>query len=316
MENNKETAMTRLMKIAGLLTVLLVLGSCGSPAPSGITDGPGDTNLMADDTTRSVSWAYSYYFLDTVNYSSSARWTRENLAGYKQWTLSNTSYSGSKAWVMGMNYWNRENDSLTSGVFTIPANRKGNRLSFYSRWGIAAGDFGYVELGDFSTGETWTNYFTFTNGTNPDYPLWTKYTVQLPDTTENPVTYKLRYRFTSDTSINSWGFGVDSVSVYQRQLSPALNVIASDGLHQNKVDVDWTIQTDNLGRDGWIIYRQQGDGEPWILRHTETNPAQNHFNDTEVLPGVLYSYKVVAYMAGYPDSVDSNIDNGFAENAP
>lgn len=292
-----------------VIGLLFVLASCGQVSTP-VTDNSGDQGQVTTDNPRSVSYTFSYYFQDTVTSSSPARWTRENISGKKAWVMSSSALQG-LAWVLGQNYWNRENDVMTSVPFIIPADRMGNRLSFYARWNIAAGDYGYVEGYNLGSAEAWTNFFTFTGGSNPDYPKYTKYSIALPDTTSE-LTAQLRIRFTSDTSVTGWGLGVDSISVYQRKLSPPENVIASDGLHANKVDVDWTIPTDILTAEAWNIYRAENIDGPYTLIHTDTNPLQTHYNDSDVVQGTTYYYYVTTSRLGYPDSVASNNDSGFA----
>ena len=90
---------------------------------------------------------------------------------------------------------------------------------FYSRWNILAGDHGKAQY-KVNAG-AWTDLTgaDFSGCQNVAYPGWTKYTFTLPSTGGSSATYRVRLIFTSNSSGTAWGYGVDSVSVYQADLA-------------------------------------------------------------------------------------------------
>jgi hypothetical protein len=183
--------------------------------------------------------------------------------------------------------------------------REGIALSFYSRWSIAAGDTGTVEY--MYTPGDWQTLGTFTAGSNPDYPNWTKYYFQLPPSLD--FTAQVRFRFNSDTATNGWGFGVDNVTVYQTNLNPPTNVTASEFLPGGVIIVSWTNNNaGTLAPGRYDVYRSDSSGGPYDLRGSVDYPLVS-FADSGSFPNI-YWYIVRAHKTGYEDSIDSNEDSG------
>jgi hypothetical protein len=298
-----------LLIFAALLLLASAL-SCAGPASTPSPEAPADQNVGA---SKNTSASFTYFFQDTVGNGSGPNWSISNSSGNKAWTLSNTSYSSPKAWVIGQNYWNGENDRLTSIGFSVPNNTVGIKLSFYSRWNILANDFGRV---DYSTnnGSSWTQVQAFSNGSNAAYPNWTKYTYALPDNISGSAqTWKLRFRFTSDASSTSWGFGVDSISVYQTKLNAPLNLTATKGTVSGQVDLDWDHNNaGSLSPDQYLIYRAPDNGGApgtFTLLNNVAYPASAYSDNNGT--GTIYWYKVKARKTGYPDSAFGNQDSGY-----
>jgi murein DD-endopeptidase MepM/ murein hydrolase activator NlpD len=269
-----------------------------------------------DSQARTASASYRYFFQDTVSNSSTQKWTAENLSGAKYWLLSNTYYSSPKAWVLGMNYWNNEHDRLTSIPISIPANTQGLRLAFYSRWHIQANDFGYVEIST-NNGSTWTTLDTFSGASNSDYPGWTKYSYSLASTGGSTANYKVRFRFTSNATGTAWGLGIDSVSLYQKNISAPLNLAASDGSFTDKVRLTWSHNSDGTAPDGYRVYRSTADNGTYDFL---TNVGYvTTWDDTSVDQGATYWYKLKGYRSGYLDGPYSTANSGYSSqplNAP
>ena len=135
------------------LTICACAASCGSgssttadpdirlkPSGPGMPAAQPDDFEIVGDELKSASWTFNKFFLDSVNHESGGRWTVTNTSGTKAFTLSNTYFSSNKAWVIGQNYWNREDDEIVSNDFTLTAGMQGIRLSFYARFSIASCD--------------------------------------------------------------------------------------------------------------------------------------------------------------------------------
>jgi hypothetical protein len=299
---------------SSLLLLLICLAGCGTTATSDLQNvTPAAVELDAD---RTASATYTKFFEDTVGLNSGAKWSIANSSGNKQWALSNTAYSAPKAWVIGQNYWNGENDRLTSVGFNIadpdengPNGTSDIRFTFQGRWQIAAGDYGRV---DYSTdnGMSWTQLQAFTAGSNANWPNWTKYTYALPDNFSGAdKTYRVRFRFSSNASGTSWGFGVDNISVYQRELGVPLNFNASDSV-LDVIELDWDHPADanQLTPDGYEVWISDDIGETYQYHTTVSYPTNsyNHFLGAE---GDFY-YKVRAVKLGYRPGPFSNADMG------
>ena len=290
--------------IALLMTAWLAGCSAGEFRPDATGgDSPQPVGASPD---KSVSTTYTYFFRDYVNDASAANWTVTNSNGNKQWVLSTANYfSSPRAWTIGGNYWNYENDFLESDPFTVPANRSDIRLVFYGRWKILNQDHGRVQY-KINSG-TWTTLSDFTNGANADYPAWTKYTYTLPNTGSGNATYRVRFWFESDASLTEWGFGVDSVSVYQADLAQPANIAASDGTFTDKVRLTWELSS-GITPTSYRIHRATSQNGIYSIKSTVTT---TQYDDTSAVAGTTYWYKITPLRNGYPDGPQSAPESGF-----
>jgi hypothetical protein len=281
--------------------VVLVLGGCAAPTVNDTAD-PGPD--------REASASFTKFFHDAVNEHSGSRWSTTNTSGQKAWVLSNTSFSAPKAWVIGQNYWNNENDTLMTNNFPIPANTPGVKLSFYYRFSMGNGDFCQLQ---YSVGAgPWQNLGTWAGpNTNEAWPNWEKATYSINTDLANPQDYRVRWVFNSDGSGTGWGFGVDSVSVYQRQLAVPTGVQASNG--GGGVVVSWNASTDVLDPDAyeiWVADTFNGTYQFVIsVPNPDTDTDENASFGAE-FPETWW-YKVKAVKDGYPDSEFSAPDEGW-----
>jgi hypothetical protein len=278
------------------------------PVGPGLAQVSGDDVQITDDG-KIVSNIYKKFFADAVNEQSWGRWNTLNQSGAKAWVLSNTYNSSPKAFVLGQNYWNRESDLLQSKTFTVPALTSGVRLTFTARWSIAAGDSCVV---GYNTPGGPVLVANFTGGQNAAYPGWTKYYFELPSNdTPSDQTYTLQFYFSSDSSGNDWGFGLDDVAVYQRQLEAINDLSASDGL-PGGVTITWS--DNNAGTlipDDYNILRSDFPGGPYDFVANVPYGAPYSYNDPAG-PLEFHYYVVVSNTAGWPSSGFSNEDSGFA----
>ncbi|MDQ3023205.1 MAG: hypothetical protein M3R04_02285, partial [bacterium] len=88
-------------------------------------------------------------------------------------------------WLIGANYYNYENDTLRSNVFTILDNTDGIRVTFKARWKIASGDacgvYWWVD------GAPDTLVTVYENGQNPDYPATRSITTSCRPTSRGSI---------------------------------------------------------------------------------------------------------------------------------
>ena len=267
--------------------------------------------LTPDDSSRDTSATFVKFFSDTVNDQSPGRWTTADNSGFKHWTLSSSTYfSSPRAWIMGAGLYNYENDLLQTNSFTVPDQTNFIALSFYARWQITdPGDkcvltyfpgFGSpIELG------------TFEGGQNPSYPGWDKYYFPVQsNTTGFDQNCNVAFTVTTDSSINSWGFGVDSVSVYQTQLNPPASVVASNDV-PSEVHVTWSHNNaGTLVPTAYEVFRATSEFGIYSSVGGVGYPATELVDsppDTNT-----YWYKVKATRSGLPDSAFSNDDDGQA----
>jgi hypothetical protein len=258
---------------------------------------------------KGASATYNIFFRDSVNEASAPRWSATNISGKKAWTLSNSSFSPPKAWVMGGNYWNAENDDLFSDDFTVATGTDGLALTFYTRYSMGPGDNCVVNYFD---GQGWQQVVSFPTGSNPNYPAWDKFYFKLPKniTPTDQICY-VNFHFDSNNDGNNqFGFGVDSVAVYQTQLAAPDGLNAVDSGNPGQVDLAWNYtQQGNLVPDNFNIYRApDSGGVPGTYAYlnsigfpTTSFSDMNGTND-------VYWYKVVAAKGGWPESADSNED--------
>jgi hypothetical protein len=296
--------------VFSLVSGILLLAGCGA---AGTETRPADTGGTAP-ADRSTSATYVKFFEDVGNSASGAKWSISNSSGAKQFGLSSTYYSSPKAWVIGQNYWNGENDRLTSVGFTIPAQTAGIVFAFYSRWQIASGDYARVDYSA-DNGGSWVQLQAFTNGSNAAWPNWTKYSYALPSNmTASAKTYRVRFRFTSNSAGTGWGFGADSISVYQRQLSAPQNLSATDELDEIII-IDWQHAADAGGHspEYYDLYRSTNGGNSYEFYASVAYP-ETFFSEYFPGGGGPYHYKVAARKTGYPLSAFSNSDSGFAHD--
>jgi hypothetical protein len=283
---------------------VLLLAACGGPDSTPV---PAANLSETGSDAKAASATYLKFFEDVGNAASGAKWSISNSSGAKQFALSNTYYSSPKAWVIGQNYWNGENDKLTSVPITIPPFRAGIKLSFYSRWQIALGDYARV---DYSTdnGGNWTQLQAFTNGSNAAWPNWTKYTYALPDNmTASAQTWRIRFRFTSNSSGTGWGFGTDSISVYQRELEAPTGVAAGDNT-SGPIDITWDAPADALGPEFYQVFYATNPDGPYNQGGSFDPQGSGSYDAAD---STVYWFKVRAVKSGYSPGPFSNIDSGY-----
>lgn len=272
---------------------------------------PGDGGPIVDTNSgdKAVTYDFHHIWTDTVNHQSGGRWTVVDNGGKKEWMLSNTCHSAPKSWIIGCKYYNYENDELTSNPITVNGPAKDIRLSFYSRWQIQNGDLGQVQFR--IDGGPWLTIQMFTGGQNPSYPAWDKYYYTLPPfLNEGQSQYQLRFVFTSNSTGNAWGYGIDDVSVYQSLPEPPINVQASDGSFSDHIQVDWTDTGYKVQPDGYFVYRSDFQAGPYSIQ-TFVPFGTNTWDDSGVLPGATYWYKVSSVVDFLGESRLSLEDSGF-----
>jgi hypothetical protein len=265
---------------------------------------------LSESESKEASALYNKYFADSVNSQSFGRWTVENVDGSrKAWTLSNTCHSGPKGWLMGGNYWPDQWDILSSKPFVIPDGTDGLRLTFYARWSM--GEFADCQVNWNHNGQFAEGIDQFMNGTNPDYPGYTRYSYNLPaNFSGQDETMWLDFSFSAspDPGTFGWGICIDDVAVYRRLLNPPNGVVASDTFH-SAIVVDWEHNNNGtLAPDEYAIFRSSAPDGPFVEISTIPYPGTEF---SEFPPdGSTYWYLVRSRKTGWTDSADSNIDSG------
>jgi hypothetical protein len=294
--------------LTGLAFVAITSCSGRSILPDTVPDagGPGEPYV---DSGKHTSLAYNYFFSDSIAASSAVNWDVVNTAGKKAWSLSTTAYSAPRAWVIGQNYWNGENDSLATQPFLVPGFTDGITLGFRLRYKLQTGDYLRVQYSTNSEGNDWVNLASYNGGQNQHYPNWTLRSFALPaNDTNDPAFYRVRFLFTSNGSGTEWGAGVDSVYVYQRALSPPRNLSASEN-NSVAIEITWDHPADGPEPYSYLVFRSETpDGNGALL--AETTYPNNIVFHTPDDPSVPYYFYVKAIRHGYPDSPPSNIDVG------
>jgi hypothetical protein len=296
----------------------LLLTACGSSAQLEGSLAQDDAPAPAADQQQDIATGprsasavtYTQFFYDAITEASAPNWNVTNTSGNKQWALSNTAHSAPKAWVIGQNYWNNEEDYLVSDPFTIPGHRQGLKLGFRCRYRLQPGDKLFIQYSKFGSGNSWNNLQTINGGQNAAYPAWNKLTYDLAgnDASTN-AQYRVRFIVTSDGSGTDWGAGIDNVSVYQENLAAPTNLMASDS-SVNYVGVAWGQPAEGPQPDGYKLYRSTaGSAGPYYQVATITEELQ--YLDFNTGVGAVYWYKVKPFKTGWADGPYSNKDSGY-----
>jgi hypothetical protein len=111
----------------------------------------------------------------------------------------------------GRNYANNESDALTPRRVLLPENATSLTLSFWTRYKLAPGDYGYVrcsiDCGFFDDG-----VIDVLGGTSPDWPDWTRKEYTIPCYPGKWYVFEFKAR--SDASLTDWGWEIDDILVY------------------------------------------------------------------------------------------------------
>lgn len=92
-------------------------------------------------------------------------------------------------------------------------------------------------------------------------------------------------------------------------LSPPENVVATDGLHSDKVVITWDAPTDGPTPDRYAIYR--ADSQFGVYEFVDVVFGKTSFDDLTVTDLNKYWYSVVSQLKNYPDSGYSLPDQGW-----
>lgn len=127
---------------------------------------------------------------------------------------SSASYAGYRRFLIGNGtaYTNNMSATLTSPSFSL-AGRTTATLSFAYKHDTETNyDFFWAEVsGD--GGATWTRVSPRWSGLSPNGAYWSSATFALPSAVLGKSAVRVRFRFTSDSSVIKWGAAVDEVKV-------------------------------------------------------------------------------------------------------
>jgi len=257
-----------------LMLVLVLLSGCGAqqslgnvglpgysvnPAPSFDTEDP-----FAPAGDKTVSAAFRKFFLDAVNSRSHGRWTgwSDDPQAQDAWFLSESALTAPRAWELDVVTANTV-ATLTSVPFTVPAGRRGIKLSFLAQFTLESGDSLFVEQS--TNGGSWSSVAQFTLS-NPIVGGSNKYIFFLPDAGANDEQRQIRFRFQGDATLeNSSQVRVDSIAVYQTRLAPP--VADSSGFNLPDAMGYWTpgagVKPDFF--DVYVRMYEESQGNDYIL---------------------------------------------------
>ena len=147
--------------------------------------------------------------------SGATGWTFTKNTG-SGWSIETTtdSRSGSKRFktIVGYTtYLNGADWSVVSPSFSL-AGKTGATLTFYNKYKTESGyDFFRVEIST-NGGTSWTQLRSV-SGTSSSYPSWAPQVSLSLNSYAGQSSVKLRFRFTSDSSVADWGVGLDDILV-------------------------------------------------------------------------------------------------------
>ncbi|RLI05701.1 hypothetical protein DRO24_05620, partial [Candidatus Bathyarchaeota archaeon] len=165
-----------------------------------------NVTIVADDTT-----IFSDDFESGVD-----GWTIEYIRAGDWWHFtSRRHYSGSHSWWCGDDLFGKYPANLNNALMindTIDLTKSfGADIVFWTWYNISSGDAGYLEVSD-DNGATWYTVETFTGVSSSDtLPEWTRVLCVLDEWTGKKI--MLRFRFTSDSCLESEGWYIDDVKV-------------------------------------------------------------------------------------------------------
>lgn len=150
--------------------------------------------------------------------SGAAGWTFTKNSG-SGWSIETTSDSRSGAKRFKTNvgystYLNGADWSIVSPSFSL-VGKSTATLTFYDKYKTESGyDFSRVEIST-DGGSTWKQ-LRAVSGTSSGYPSWAPQVSLNLDTYAGKSNVRIRFRFTSDSSIADWGLAVDDIMVTAR----------------------------------------------------------------------------------------------------
>jgi len=211
------------MMLAALVLLTMAIGCQGSNNPPAMpgTD-PGKSPVSGESTPTPERGGNAVNFIaDPVTDESTTwdyGWLRVSGSGPAFWHIARDSHPSLPdhrcfRWggAKGGNYANNESDALTPRRVLLPANTTSLTVSFWTRYKLAAGDYGYVrcsiDCGFFDEG-----VIDVLGGTSPDWPDWTRKEYSIPC---YPGTwYVFEFKARSDASMTDWGWEIDDILVY------------------------------------------------------------------------------------------------------
>ncbi len=100
-----------------------------------------------------------------------------------------------------------------------------------------------------------------------------------------------------------------SATTNEAPLAPPRDFIASDGLHNDRIALQWTHPAIGPTPDGYRIYKALDQSGTYELAATVGYVTQ--WEDTDVPDVSPYWYKLLSYKGGYPDSDYCTADSGY-----
>lgn len=194
-------------------TSLGVSGLSGSTTYYWRVVGKNSCGSGTSSATRSFTTAGTAVTIFNEGAESGATgWTFTKNAG-SGWAIetSTDSYAGTKRFKTNVGfatYYDGADWSVVSPSFSL-AGKTSATLSFYNKYKTESGyDFSRVEIST-NGGTSWTSLRSV-SGQSTGYPSWAQVTLNLNSYVGNS-NCKLRFRFTSDSSVADWGVALDQI---------------------------------------------------------------------------------------------------------
>jgi hypothetical protein len=223
--------------VDGMIYTFAVSAWVSGYDPGGAAVGP-----LATDVTQDFPLDANLTDCNAPGYHPDYVWMEDFEADNGSFTVSGTSswawgaptsgpgaaHSGANVWATNLagNYNNSEDGYITSPVIDlsayagqVPIVEWWQYLSSEANW-----DYGSMEVTN--NGSTWTRVYGEVSGAVDT--VWTKHTVAL-DATYATAAFQIRFRFRSDSSVNSYpGYYVDDVGVAVAAIPPPTVLYSQD----------------------------------------------------------------------------------------
>lgn len=175
--------------------------------------GSGPTSATRSFTTAAATTPVT--LISEGAESGATGWTFPKNTG-SGWSIETTtdSYAGAKRFKTNVGYstyLNGADWSVVSPAFSL-AGKTSSTLTFYNKYKTESGyDFFRVEIST-DGGSTWTQLRSV-SGQSASYPAWAAQVSLSLNTYVGQSNVKVRFRFTSDSSVTDWGVALDEIVV-------------------------------------------------------------------------------------------------------
>jgi hypothetical protein len=283
------------------------------------------TNVAASDNT------YNDKVVITWNHPSGTAPTTYYI--YRSETASNPSptYLGGKTYP-GTSYYDTTATPGTTYYYKLKSHKTGYNDSVFSNenagtrsnrmnapTGVTASDGLYnnkiAVTWTHPTGMTPLSYYIYRSTTASD-PAPTFVGVKAyPANSINDTTavYGTTYYYkikSHKVGYNDSYFSNEDSGYMNNRMNAPTNVIASDGLYDDKVHITWNHPSQGVIPTSYYIYRSETQNNPSPTYIGARSYPGTYYDDTTATPDTTYYYKVKSHKSAYLDSYFSNENSG------